>query len=393
MLLVSCVITALTGCANISVPTGTSEERYLNTSSVSPVATVIYSAKYDPIGQTIYLEVSQYKLQQLYTVPKHFNTASRTIELSYPNAKPKNNYKWESQKISWFSLYQMRQVSLTSQGGDSISVPVDLKNERVELELSGVIDKLHPNVLYKVACASCTPWVYKKFIPSEYLPAPPSNSNEVSFSILPPEKVSILNKLEDLRKAQLAEKRARETEAHELEQRMAKEKRELELKLAREKREREQQLAAEKRERDARIRTADAERKREAARVVREGDGSTDDLVCKKYGFRPNTQAYANCRLQIDVAKREMQQQQAQYMAQQQQFEAAQETARERRQNEFLLGMGLRMMGGQNPAGAYVDQSVGAPMYQPPPPSTRTYSFPNGRMMTCTSNGSFTNCY
>ena len=129
------------------------------------------------------------------------------------------------------------------------------------------------------------------------------------------------------------------------------------------------------------------------ARIAREGDGSPDDLLCKKYGFKPNTQAYASCRMQIDIAKREMQQQQAIYQAQLKQIEQAQEAARKRRQSDFMLGMGLRMMGGQSAAGAAVDQSVGAPMYQPPPPSTRTYTFPNGQMMTCTTTGSMTNCF
>ena len=46
-----------------------------------------------------------------------------------------------------------------------------------------------------------------------------------------------------------------------------------------------------------------------------------------------------------------------------------------------MFGIGLRMMGGQSAAMTAVDQSAVAPMYQLPPPSTRTYTFPNSRMI------------
>lgn len=40
-----------------------------------------------------------------------------------------------------------------------------------------------------------------------------------------------------------------------------------------------------------------------------------------------------------------------------------QEAERKRRKIAFMLGMGLRMMGGQSASEAAIDQSVGAPMY------------------------------
>ena len=366
-----CAGAVLTGCANVSIPTGASEEKYLNPRGGSPIATLINSASYDPTSRSIYLDVSQYKLQQLYTVPKHFNTASGNVTLYYPDAKPKDDYIWEFQAISLYSVSQIREVSLTLQDGTPVVVPVKLENKRVELDLNDVIDKIRPNARYSVVCDSCTRAALETAIPLESFPALPRSSGEVNLVVLPAERSAIRNKLREVRQAAIAEQRAREAEA----------------------REREQRLAREQREREAQAKKDEADRKREAARIAREGDGSPDDLVCKKYGFKPNTDAYASCRLQVATARREMQQQRAMYIEQQRQIEQAQEAERKRRQSAFMLGMGLRMMGGQSAAGAAIDQSVGAPMYQSPPPSTRMYTLPNGRMMTCTTTGSMTNCF
>lgn len=83
-----------------------------------------------------------------------------------------------------------------------------------------------------------------------------------------------------------------------------------------------------------------------------------------------------------------------QYLAQQQSLKEAQEKEKNRQQSTFMLGMGLRMMSGQSASGAAIDQSVGAPMYSPAATSpTRSYTFSNGRTMTCTTTGSFTDCF
>ena len=384
MLLVSCVITALTGCANISVPTGASEKKYLDPQSKFIVATNLKAVRYESLNKLLVLDVNQYRLGQLHKVPIYLDLSNElTSYLNYAEAKPLDDFLWEPMQVTDSSIRDaVTEVVINQPNGQQFTVQVrDIGSkytlrindggEKVVLAIKDVVQKFQPDTTYIITCPRCLPDASQLKNYGTSIPATPELNTSLNFKIEAKQLAAIKARV---REEQLVEKRNQRA-------------------LEQAERKRQQQLAAEKRERDARIRTADAERKREAARVMREGDGSADDFVCKKYGFRPNTQAYANCRLQIDVAKREMQQQQAQYMAQQQQFEAAQETARERRQNEFLLGMGLRMMGGQSPAGAYVDQSVGAPMYQPPPPSTRTYSFPNGRMMTCTTNGSVTNCF
>lgn len=46
-------------------------------------------------------------------------------------------------------------------------------------------------------------------------------------------------------------------------------------------------------------------KKAEAERIAREGDGTPDDLDCKKYGLKPQTQGYAECRMRLDLSRKE----------------------------------------------------------------------------------------
>ena len=138
-------------------------------------------------------------------------------------------------------------------------------------------------------------------------------------------------------------------------------------------------------------------RQREQERIAKEGDGSPDDLTCKKYGFKPSTEGYAQCRLQIDIAKKDATQRQAAYQEQKRQYDAqvaAVEKERERRQGAALMEYGVRLMGGQSPANAAVNVGTGAPITPPTLPMTnQTYMLPGGRMMNCTTAGTVTNCY
>lgn len=337
------------------------------------LTTTIQSVNFDPQNPSFFLEAEQFKLQELYSVPRYLNTlpSGETFFLKFSEAKSMSIYRWNAHQINAWSLSRVKQVTLKPATGQSINVPLKLESRRVELDLVDVVNIIRPNIRYHIVCDKCLPAINESGIPLNSIPVIPKTSSEISLTVSQSEKAAVLKRMRQDKQAELTQER--------------------QIKLAA--REREQRLALEKKEREASARRRDAELKQEANRKVREGDGSQDDLLCKKYGFRPNTQAYAGCRMQIDVAKREMQQQQAFYQAQQQQIQQAQEVERKRRQSDFLLGMGLRMMGGQSAPGAAIDQSVGAPMYQPPLPSSRTYTFPNGRMMTCTSNGSFTNCY
>lgn len=52
-------------------------------------------------------------------------------------------------------------------------------------------------------------------------------------------------------------------------------------------------------------------KKIEAERIAREGDGSPDDIDCKKYGLKPQTQGYAECRMRLDLSRKESERAQA----------------------------------------------------------------------------------
>jgi hypothetical protein len=110
-------------------------------------------------------------------------------------------------------------------------------------------------------------------------------------------------------------------------------------------------------------------RKAEERRVAKEGDGSEDDLTCKKYGAKPGTQIYVDCRIKLGLAKEEAEnrkaeavrseREQAEYNRQQQaaqQSAAVQRAAEEdnRRSSAALMAIGGALMGGgvrpQSPA-------------------------------------------
>jgi hypothetical protein len=131
--------------------------------------------------------------------------------------------------------------------------------------------------------------------------------------------------------------------------------------------------------------------------VVAMGDGSEDDSICQKYGFKPATSSYAECRQKIDLAKQQAQQQQAQYDEQKRQYDqqkSEQDRQRRLQASAKLMDLSQRIAGGQNIADAYRGAS-GLPPLQPPvsPIQTQTYTLPNNRMMTCTTAGGVTNCY
>ncbi len=122
----------------------------------------------------------------------------------------------------------------------------------------------------------------------------------------------------------------------------------------------------------------------EKPKSIEQGDGSAEHLTCVKYGFTPGHSDYAQCRLQIDLAKKQAIEQQRLYEAQ----VSAQKKARDRAQAESLLFMGLGMMSGRPPGSGYGNtQQIQAP------PTTRIYTLPGGKTMHCSTVGITTDCY
>ena len=112
------------------------------------------------------------------------------------------------------------------------------------------------------------------------------------------------------------------------------------------------------------------------------GDGSPEDATCSRYGFVSGTAEYAQCRMQIDFAKNEMQERQRRYEEQL----AERKRAKDRARGQAMLMLGLGMMGGNTHT-----PTSNANNFTPPPPM-QIYNLPGGRSMTCSTMGAFTNC-
>jgi hypothetical protein len=139
------------------------------------------------------------------------------------------------------------------------------------------------------------------------------------------------------------------------------------------------------------------------------GDGSSDDIECTKFGFIVGTQDYANCRLQMDAARRQAQQKQAEYELAQRRYEqelrayqeraAAYEKEKSRQEGDALIRFGLALMGGNSPhlsenlanAGR---ASLGLPPVQPLQPRFDNFMIrsPGGAVTSCFVTGNVIQC-
>lgn len=134
------------------------------------------------------------------------------------------------------------------------------------------------------------------------------------------------------------------------------------------------------------------------AKIAREGDGSPDDLACKRYGLKPGTSGYASCRIQIDGIRQQSQQQalqeQRRYETELLRYEEqrlAQKKEQSRQQGLKLLELSGRILSGQ-PSGGTASSSVYA---APSPPQiiNNTIRMPDGSIMRCNTVGGNTTCY
>ena len=144
--------------------------------------------------------------------------------------------------------------------------------------------------------------------------------------------------------------------------------------------------------------------------VAARGDGSPDHQTCAGFGFVAGTTPYSECRMRISIAKREAQQRQASFDADQQRYEVEKQAydtkvAEHKRQREvdgwlkasqffFALGAGQSRNFSENAANAGRVVS-GQPPLPPTQPQIRNFTItdPSGRMTTCTTMGNHVNCF
>jgi hypothetical protein len=136
---------------------------------------------------------------------------------------------------------------------------------------------------------------------------------------------------------------------------------------------------------------------RDEEKVFQAGDGSPQDSLCKRYGFRPQTDSYAECRMRIDFAEAESRRQQEQFEREQAEYErrvAAIERERERQRSARLFELSARLLSGQSIPDAFATLGTGAPMApRRPSPIMQTIILPGGGRINCTTMGAMTNCF
>lgn len=123
---------------------------------------------------------------------------------------------------------------------------------------------------------------------------------------------------------------------------------------------------------------------------------NSDDAECRKYGFAPETSEHRVCMVRMESGRKVALEQQRLYEQQMRQYEAqlaAIEKERERQRSLKLMELGFRMMAGQPVTDAALATSGMAPLPKPAAPGHQTIVMPNGRVVTCTINGSVTNCF
>ena len=121
-------------------------------------------------------------------------------------------------------------------------------------------------------------------------------------------------------------------------------------------------------------------------KASREGDGSSDDLKCKSFGFKFGTKDYGDCRIRLDTAQTQNAEQQRVDQLKQQQFEA--EMAEKKRALDAQINAQNKQR--QLQAGqALLNYSSSLAN---PAPATQTYIMPSGKAMNCTTTGTITNC-
>lgn len=136
---------------------------------------------------------------------------------------------------------------------------------------------------------------------------------------------------------------------------------------------------------------------RSVARSAAVGDGSQDDQTCQKYGLKPGQPEYGNCRMQIDMARQQVAREQAKYQAELVAYEKQkkeQDAQRRREQGLRQMAIGAGIASGQISLEDLGRSSLGLPPApRAPDMQNQTIRLPNGSLVHCNTVGSITNCF
>jgi hypothetical protein len=129
-----------------------------------------------------------------------------------------------------------------------------------------------------------------------------------------------------------------------------------------------------------------------------------DDVTCSRYGFHPVTDGYAQCRMTLDAARRDFEQRQTLFAAEQKQYQervAAAEREQARQRSLKRAELGFRMAAAASQPGATflgalsqgAAETAGIWVPEPPrPPSGTTVYQINGSTIVCNQTGNIVNC-
>jgi hypothetical protein len=141
------------------------------------------------------------------------------------------------------------------------------------------------------------------------------------------------------------------------------------------------------------------------------GDGTNEHQTCVKFGFVVGSAPYSDCRLKIDIAKREQAQRQAAYDIELQRYQEEQrrydaqvaeyERQKEKQKGEALMRFGLALMGGSSPYASEnfanaARQSLGMAPTPPTRPQIQNFTITNpvaNRVTNCTMVGNNISCF
>jgi len=107
-----------------------------------------------------------------------------------------------------------------------------------------------------------------------------------------------------------------------------------------------------------------------------------DHATCVRIGFSPNSSDYVACRTQIEIAKKQAQEEQR--VNQLRLAETQRQIAQERKEEALIRG--LSALAGFGSFSSSNSSAANAP------PPIHIYNLPGGRTMTCNTFGVFTNC-
>lgn len=112
-------------------------------------------------------------------------------------------------------------------------------------------------------------------------------------------------------------------------------------------------------------------------------DHSLDHKACHKYGFEVGTRDYSQCRMQIDLVRKQLMYEKSRA----DELVVVEQKRREREKGEFALLMGLRMMSDQS---RFNDQWKSN--FHSIQPINKIINLPNGKFISCSNIGFIINC-